>query len=145
MSPFHWKWSFEEDDEIPLPIGLQLLIQLLNTMHVMGGWDSLQFILRDLVISSRTLDKDGQEESFSSLPSLDWAYSHGLEPLVGLCSGLFSLGLVLLSSHIWSYKMDISDTRCHGFSSFMDSCCQWIFIVVWVLIDICDGSLGNEL
>ena len=42
-APFHWKWSFEKDDEIPLPIGLLLLIQPLNTMHMMGARDGTTF------------------------------------------------------------------------------------------------------
>ena len=42
--------------------------------------------------------------------TLDWACSRGLDPLAGLCLCPFSLGLVFLLSHIWTYKMDINDT-----------------------------------
>ena len=47
--------------------------------------------------------------------TLDWACSRGLDPLAGLCLCTFSLGLVLLLSHIWTYKMDINDTIAMGF------------------------------
>ena len=62
-------------------------------------------------------------QSFALARTLDWAYSCGLDPLAGLCLCPFSLGLVLLLSHISTYKMDINDTIALGFHPL------WTFIV----------------
>ena len=105
-------------------------------------------------ISNWTLVKDEQEGSqlSSSILCLCQNFWIGLVHVgytlwLGwvMLMPLFSLGLVLLLSHIWTYKMDINDTHYHEFSSLMDSYCQWILNIIWVLTDTCNGSLGNDL
>ena len=130
---------------------LQALFTLRREWQKVNGITLSSFLeirLSFVEIASWTLVKDEQEgswlsSSFLCLCQNFWnGFVHvGWTLWLGCAYTPFSFGL----EHIWTYKMDINDTYCHGFSSLMDSYCQWILNVVWVLTDTCNGSLGNDL